>query len=111
MNWVLACPYLRNLEGALMLAAPWREQVLSYATCGCCERIPCGRADLHTDSLYRVLRAAVNFDVLAVAPGTPPRFEHTESSRLLMDSHPETIWPMVRPMYGAHAPVQVLPLA
>ena len=46
-----------------------------------------------------MLRAAVNFGVLAVAPGTPPRFERTESSRLLMDSHPKTIWPMARPVH------------
>ena len=61
-----------------------------------------GPADLHTDPLYRVLRAAVNFGVLAVAPGTPPRFEHTEGSRLLMDSHPATIWPMARPVHPVH---------
>ena len=46
-----------------------------------------------------MLRAAVNFDVLAVDPGPPPRFAHTECSRLLMDSHPRTIWPMARPTY------------
>lgn len=51
-----------------------------------------------------MLRAAVNFGVLAVAPGTPPRFEHTEGSRLLMDSHPTTIWPMARPVH----PVRLL---
>ena len=72
----------------------------SCATRGCCDRTPHGPADLHTDPLYRVLRAAVNFGVLAVAPGTPPRFEHTEGSRQLMDSHPATIWPMARPVHA-----------
>ena len=49
-----------------------------------------------------MLRAAVNFGLLSVAPGTLPRFEHTEGSRLLMDSHPATIWPMARPVHPIH---------
>ncbi|KAK9822171.1 hypothetical protein WJX81_004798 [Elliptochloris bilobata] len=51
---------------------------------------------LHEDSLYRVLRAAVNMNVLAVEGAQPPRFRNTDVTSLLLDSHPHKIWPTVQ---------------
>ncbi len=57
------------------------------------------RAGLHVDTLYRVMRAAVNMKLLTAAPGArgqPPRFANAALGDVLRDDHPNNAWPMVR---------------
>ncbi|KAK9822176.1 hypothetical protein WJX81_006917 [Elliptochloris bilobata] len=62
---------------------------------------------LQLDPLYRVLRAAVNINMLGVERGPTPRFHNTELSSLLLDSNPKSPWPMIQwvvdDWYGAYA--------
>lgn len=75
---------------------PWGKDSLleSRETLTACVCAP----GLHDNSLYRALRAAVNYKVLEVAPGghgQPPRFANTAVSDVLRRKHPRTAWPMV----------------
>ncbi len=57
------------------------------------------------DCLHRVLRAAVNYHCLAVAPGAwgrPARFQNNVLSRLLLADHPTHMKAFVRPRPLAH---------
>lgn len=57
------------------------------------------------DCLHRVLRAAVNYHCLAVAPGAwgrPAPFQNNTLSRLLLADHPTHMKAFVRPRPLAH---------
>jgi hypothetical protein len=51
------------------------------------------------DTLYRVMRAAVNMKLLTAAPGArgqPPRFANAALGDVLRNDHRNNAWPMVR---------------
>lgn len=70
-------------------------------------------AGVQLDPLFRLLRAAVNMNVLAAAPGrrgNPPRFSNNTLSNLYREDHPNSVKAMVCPLPGsrlcsAHAAV------
>ncbi len=81
-------------------SATHNAQIDMRVACGlCCMRSPASlRAGLHVDTLYRVMRAAVNMKLLTAAPGArgqPPRFANAALGEALRDDHPNNAWPMV----------------